>query len=70
MLEEAGCIRSDDNTSNHVFKEMIEKSNIKKEVRLRGVLLISLAIYLFLYLSRALSLSEVCLRSTRALERI
>jgi len=54
--------------SNHVFKEMIEKSNIKKEVRLRGVLLISLAIYLFLYLAR--SLSEVCLRSTRALERI
>jgi hypothetical protein len=49
---------------------MIEKSNVKKEVRLRGVLLISLAIYLFLYLSRALSLSEVCLRSTRAFERI
>ena len=43
VLEEAGCIRSDDKTSAEVFKEMIEKSNMKKEMRLRAVRACSLS---------------------------
>jgi len=36
LLEEAGCVRSNDKTSKDVFKEMVEKSNMKKEVRLKN----------------------------------
>jgi len=35
LLEEAGCVRSNDKTSKDVIKGMIEKSNMKKEVRLK-----------------------------------
>lgn len=36
VLEEAGCVRADDKTSNEIIKEMIDKSNFKKEARLRA----------------------------------
>ena len=35
VLEEAGCVRSTDKTSDAMFKEMIANSNMKKEARER-----------------------------------
>ena len=36
LLEEAGCVRTTDSKSKQVINEMIEKSNMKKEGRLRA----------------------------------
>ena len=36
LLEEAGCVRTTDSKSKQVINEMIEKSNMKKEARLRA----------------------------------
>lgn len=36
LLEEAGCVRTTDSKSKKVITEMIEKSNMKKEARLRA----------------------------------